>query len=145
MLMLLRIVARIAHAFATLIRAFSLSQLQYLIHCRALRFIDWNSTDLLGQPQPVLMMIDYHHLASALEGRGQRGHQSYWSSSVNYDGVAGRHACKFSGMPTGWENVGEHHIVELFLRILRFRREPQAIEVAVREAKIVGLSTVEGS
>src|SRR5271163_1378673 len=91
------------------------------------------------------MMIDDHDLASALESRGQRSHQSNWSGPVNDNGVAGRYAGQFGGMPAGWENVREHHIVELLFRILRFWREPQAIEVAVRNAKILSLPAIEGS
>jgi len=60
----------------------------------AVVLVDRDGAGLLGKRQPVLVGVDDHHLAGALDHRRHRRHQADGSSTVDDDAFPGSHACE---------------------------------------------------
>ena len=72
-LMAVVVATLITDAFAAAVSADTAGQRQYLLYARAVRVIDGNSANFFGKCQPVLVHINHHHLAGALDyGRVRR-------------------------------------------------------------------------
>src|ERR1700761_4162449 len=84
------------------------------------------------------MAIDDHDLTGALDHRRQGGHQTNRAGAINHNGFAGLETCEAGTVPTSGKYIGQKSIIVLlFLGVLR---KAQAVEVAVRDTEVFGLS-----
>ena len=131
------LVRLVADALAAVVRAQPHRLVEDGLHRVDLRVVDGDRADRLGQPQPVGVPVDDHHLAGPSDGRREGGHQPDRSGAVDDRLVAGLHAGHLGGVVAGREDVGEHHVVGLAL--LGVLPQPQAVEVTPGHAQQLGL------
>src|SRR4051794_11991962 len=75
LLLAVGLVCLVADALAAVVRAESHGLVEDGLHGIDLRVVDGDRADRLGEPQPVRVPVDDHHLAGPPDGRRERGHQ----------------------------------------------------------------------
>src|SRR2546421_6085138 len=141
-LVALRVVCLVAYALAALIGPLTIGLRQHLVDRRGLRVVDGNHADRFRETQPVGVAVDDHDLAGVLKDRGVRGHEPDRSRAIDDDGVTGLHTGELGGVPASRKDVGDHHVVVLLLPSIL--RQPQAVEVTVGNAEVLGLTAGVG-
>ncbi len=89
------------------------------------------------------MGVHHEHLGRALEHRRMGRHQSDRAGAVDRDRLAGQKASQFGRVPSGREDVGQHHVVVLLLR--RVVRKDETVEVGIGHPQQFRLAALIGA
>jgi hypothetical protein len=127
----------VADGIDAFVGALALGLLLDLLGGVALLEVDRDGADFFGLLEPLGHTVDDEDLGGTADERRVSGHQADRTSAKDADALAGRDACQLAAVVAGGEDVGQED--EVCLELLPLRKL-EAVEVRVRDAKVLGLT-----